>query len=67
MAKAETTNRVIKILMDRDDMTKAEAIKYFNDVRADIQDAIRFGDANLVEALMADNLGLEMDYIFDIL
>lgn len=60
-------NAVVRILMDRDDMTKQEAEKHLAYVRQMIEDAVADGDYDLVEQLVASELGLEMDYIFDIL
>ena len=60
-------NEVVRILMDRDDMTKQEAEKHLAYVRQMIEDAVADGDYDLAEQLVASELGLEMDYIFDIL
>lgn len=52
-------NRVVKILMRRDDMTEAEATELVNECR----EALENGDYDAI----GDYLGLEDDYIFDIL
>lgn len=54
---------VVEILMERDDMTKEEAVSLIDETREEIL------TSNLFEAeeIMMDMLGLEMDYIFEIL
>ena len=52
-------NRVVKILMKRDGLTENEA----KDLIAECREALYEGDS---EAIM-DYLGLEDDYIFDII
>ena len=56
-------NEVVRILMERDGLTRAEAEERLDEVREMISDA----DVWEVEDIIADELGLEMDYIFDIL
>lgn len=58
-------NRIVEILCRRDGMTLAEATKRLEDVRKLAEEAIRSYDA--LEDLMADEFGLEMDYIMDLL
>ena len=67
MAKAKSSNKIVDVLMERDGMTKQEAEKHLNDVREMINDAAACGDYDDVEDIMYSELGLEMDYIFDIL
>lgn len=52
-------NRVVKILMERDGVTEEEALEMI----AECKEALNNGD---YEA-MQDYLGLEDDYIFDIM
>lgn len=59
--------RIIKILMDRDDMSRKEAIELINDVKEMMQEAIEDGSYIEAEEIFEDELGLEPDYIFDIL
>lgn len=59
--------RIIKILMDRDDMSRKEAIELINDVKEMMQEAIEDGSYMEAEEIFEDELGLEPDYIFDIL
>lgn len=56
-------NEVVRILMERDGLSRAEAQERLEEVREMISDA----DVWEVEDIMADELGLEMDYIFDII
>ena len=56
-------NKVVKILMDRDGMTQKEAEALVNETREEILAA----DPWEIEEIILDNLGLEPDYIFDIL
>jgi len=56
-------NEVVRILMKRDDLTRAEAEERLAEVREMLSEA----DPWEAEDILADELGLEMDYIFDIL
>lgn len=60
-------NRVVSILMKRDGYSKEEAIEIINDCREKINEAIADGDYELAEDILACDLGLEPDYIMDIL
>ena len=60
-------NRVVKILMDRDNMSEEDAKDMVNSTKDEIEDAIACGDYDLVEDLMSGDLGLEMDYVFDVI
>lgn len=52
-------NRVVEILMERDGMTKKEA----EDLVAECREALEEGDTEAIQ----EYLGLEDDYIFDVL
>lgn len=56
-------NEVVRILMERDGMTREEAEETLEEVR----EMLTFADPWEAEDIIADELGLEMDYIFDIL
>lgn len=56
-------NKVVEILMKRDGMTKAEAEKLIDETREELLAADPFE----AEDIIADYLGLEPDYIMDIL
>lgn len=64
---AKEINRVVRILMERDSMTREEAEHLLNQVRDEMNDAIAEGDYDLAEDIMYSDLGLEMDYIMDVL
>lgn len=59
--------RIVKILQSRDDMSEAEAQALVRDVKSQIEMAIQQGDYDGVETIMASQLGLEMDYAFDLI
>jgi len=61
------TNRVVKILMDRDGVSKSEAIAMVNECRAELYDALNGTSCLDPEEVLAEELGLEPDYIFDII
>lgn len=63
----ETMNIVTKILMERDGLTEKEANELIAETREEILDAIDRGDCIYVEEIFEDNLGLEPDYIMDIM
>lgn len=56
-------NPIIKILMERDDCTFEEALELFTEARAAF-DNEEYEDP---EDVLQDMLGLEPDYIFDLL
>ena len=60
-------NRVVRILMQRDCMSQAEACALINDVKMEMMDAIEAGDYSLAEEIFECDLGLEPDYIIDIM
>lgn len=64
---AKKVNKVVEILMRRDDMTQQEAENLLKQVREEINDVIEDDDPAAVEDIMYTELGLEMDYIFDVL
>lgn len=64
---AKKLNKVVEILMSRDNMSQEEAQDLLDFVRQEIDEVIADGDYDTVEDIMYTELGLEMDYIFDIL
>lgn len=58
---------VKQILIDRDDMSENEAEELIADVREELQFAIETNDFMYAEDVMYGYLGLEMDYIFELL
>ena len=60
-------NRVVEILMKRDNMTEQEAKNAIEQVRAEIYLAVEDGCYDEAEDIMYSLLGLEMDYLLDII
>lgn len=58
-------NEVVEILMKRDGLSRREAQEQFNEVREMIQEC-NF-DPVETEDILIEELGLEMDYIFEFL
>ena len=56
-----------EILMDRDGMTAEEAEDLIAEIKEEIQIAAENGDYGLVEDIMYGDLGLELDYIFELI
>ena len=56
---------VIRIFMERDGMTKKEAIAYYKELREEIMEAINsgYGYSEVEDILLGE--GLEMDYVMD--
>lgn len=61
-------NRIISILMKRDNLSLNEATNLFEEVQTEVMEAISNGKGLLtVEDIIADELGLEPDYFEDLL
>lgn len=60
-------NKVVKILMERDGITEQEAKNAVEQAKTEIYSAVEAGNYDEAEDIMMSLLGLEMDYIFDIL
>ena len=60
-------SKIVEILMRRDNVTKEEAQHTLDVVKQEVQDAIAVGDYDEVEEIVASELGLELDYIDEIL
>lgn len=56
-------DEVIRILMHRDGINRTEAKSMIQDFLNDAEDAINTGDYEAVEELLMDDLGLDPDYI----
>ena len=56
-------NNVVSILMKRDGITELQAVSLIEETK----EALLAADPYDAEDIIADYLGLEMDYIFDIL
>ena len=59
----KTNNRVINILMELDGLSREEAKERLEEVYEMISEA----DPWEAEDILADELGIELDYLFDIL
>ena len=59
--------KIISILMKRDGISFEEAKRQCEDTVAEVRMAIASGDYMLAEELMMSDLGLEPDYLMDIL
>lgn len=61
-------NRIIEILMKRDNLSLNEATNLFEEVQNEVMEAIANGDGLLaIENIIADELGLEPDYFEDLI
>lgn len=60
-------NTIIKILMKRDGYSKAEAKEMVEDTMNEVYEAIECGDNELAEEIFTSNLGLEPDYLINVL
>lgn len=58
---------VIEILMERDGITEKDAKMLIEDTRSELEDAISGTNVLTPEEVMMDNLGLEMDYVMEVL
>lgn len=60
-------NEIINILMRRDGISEEEAWNLVNECREEIEEAIARGDYIETDDIIASYLGLEPDYIIDII
>ena len=59
---------IVKILMERDGLSHQEAQQMVEECRQRLQDeAIPTGDIELAEEILAEELGLELDYMMDLI
>lgn len=58
---------IVDILVNRDNISKREAIKLIEETRDEIYEAIYDNDYVTPDEILMDNLGLEPDYLFDII
>lgn len=56
-------NKIIEILMKRDNLSKEDACSEIKTTWEEIQDAIIEGDSDQCEDILMSNLGLEPDYL----
>ena len=61
-------DRIIAILMERDELTEEEAREQVEEAAELINEIVASGGSyEEAEEILLDDLGLEMDYIFDLL
>ena len=58
---------IIRILMRRDGLTYEEAKETYEDCRSEIMDALEGTSCLSPDEVLQDMLGLEPDYIFDLI
>lgn len=58
-------NEIIEVLMKRDGISRKEAQNQYKETARLINEAIAMGEVWDVEEILACELGLELDYIFD--
>ena len=63
----DARNRVVRILMHTDGLTEKEAVEMVENTASEIYDAIEGTNCMDPDEIMMEELGLEPDYIFDIL
>lgn len=59
--------KVIKIIMRRDRLTRDEATDLVEETAEAMIEAIEAGDLEEAETILAQELGLEPDYLFDLI
>jgi hypothetical protein len=60
-------NRIVQIIMKRDNISQEEAEELFTVAKEEAQSAVDGGDIFAVEAILSDHFGLEPDYVFDLI
>ena len=58
---------ITEVLMRRDGLSEEEAKREVDDFKADIEDSIMRGNLEDIEDALMNDLGLEPDYLMDIL
>lgn len=58
---------IINILMRTEGYTKEEAEEVLNDTMSEVNDAISRGDYEFAEEIFQSDLGLEIDYLLELL
>lgn len=59
---------IVKILMERDGLSRKDARQMVEECRQRLQDeAVPTGDIELAEEILAEELGLELDYMMDLI
>lgn len=58
---------ITEVLMRRDGLSEEDAKREVEDFKADVEDSIMSGDLEDIEDALMNDLGLEPDYLMDIL
>lgn len=58
---------ITEVLMRRDGLSEEDAKREVEDFRADIEDSIMSGNLEDIEDALMNDLGLEPDYLLDLL
>ena len=58
---------ITEVIMRRDGLSEEDAKREVDDFRADIEDSIMSGNLEDIEDALMNDLGLEPDYLMDIL
>ncbi len=61
------TDTIKKIIMKRDNLPSSEANAVISDLMHDIKEAINTGNLEQIEDILADHVGLEPDYLDELL
>lgn len=59
-----TKQKIVDILIKRDELDEEEAKSIVNDCQNQIDEALACGREHKVEDILADCLGLELDYVY---
>lgn len=66
--KINMHKEIVEILMNRDEISKEEAIERINTCKSRLNnEAVAAGDYFLAEDIIAEELGLEPDYMIELL
>lgn len=60
-------SELLKILMDRDGLSKAEAMEQIKEARAVLHEYLAEGDEEAAYEVCAEMFGLEPDFLIDLL
>jgi len=61
-------NKIVEILMERDNMSQEEAEDLLDDAREEAQNVLeKEGSLEDIETILLDYFGLEPDYIFELI
>ncbi len=60
-------NKIVKILMKRDGLDEDDALDIVDNLKEEAEEMLERGDLLGIEELLRSDLGLEPDYIFDLI